>query len=240
VDGDVPSYDLLKAISENVGEPVRLVSSDVSTDELNDLALDGEWETLAKVAVLAAPDLKEALRLIFAEEGSELAQGLTAFDQVQAVIKSKGYALVKNSQVQQRVMVAGKAWPTNKSAAFYAYYGRGKVPRTYSLPYTHHKLSDIHTQLRFLQISKAADPKEKFRAFADQLKEMRSKLNPDLSKLVRALSDFEGEASDAVLKPRDGRAGERQEEKLKEADGSVVQGLADLMTLIEGGEVEEE
>ena len=130
---------------------------------------------------------------------------------------------------------AGKAWPKNKSAVFYLYYARGKVPRTYSLPYTHHMISEMQTQLRFLQISNPPDPKDKFRVHETKIKEMHSKLDPELDKLVRAISDFADEASAAVLRPKEGRAKERQDEKIKESDARLTGELAALATRIGDG-----
>ena len=48
----------------------------MATDELNNLALDGEWETLSNVTVLAASTMKEALQLISAAEDSDLISGV--------------------------------------------------------------------------------------------------------------------------------------------------------------------
>ncbi|MGI9242474.1 MAG: hypothetical protein ACR2RV_16870 [Verrucomicrobiales bacterium] len=234
-EGQVSNRQILEAISESAVEPVRYVCYDMSTDELNDLALDGDWETLTNVTVLVAPTLQDALQLIFAEPEGELGKALTSFDQTQAVMKKDAAKMVKNSHVQERVIAAGKAWPKNKSAVFYLYYDRGKVPRTYSLPYTQHMIEDIHRNLRFLQISNPPDPKEKFRAYETEIKEMRPKLNPELSKLVRALGDFADDASSSVLRPKQGRAKERQEEKLKDADAKVTEELATLASMIEGG-----
>lgn len=231
----VSNRQILEAISENAAEPVRYICADMSTDELNDLAIDGAWETLANVTVLAAPTLEDALQLIFADPESDLGKALVSFDQTQAVIKKDGASMVKNNHVQDRVIAAGKAWPKNKSAVFYLYYARGKVPRTYSLTYTHHALANIQMQLRFLQISNPPDPKEKFRAYEAEIKEMQSKLDPELTKLVRAISDFADEASTSVLRPKEGRSKERQDEKIKESDVEVSEQLAALATRIEGG-----
>ena len=239
-DGAVPQYKILKAIAENASEPLRYICTGVPAELLNDLALDGAWDALSTVSVLGAENLDEAKQLAFADPESDLGKALAAFDQAQTVIKSKGYSMVKNKHVQQRVITAGKAWPKHSSAMFYAYYGRGKVPRSYSLPYTRHIIEDMHNQLRFLQISKPGDPKEKFRAWEDKIKEMRPKIHPDLAKLARAISDFQSQAEAIVTRPRSGRALERQQERLTETDDSVIEELGVLRAKIDGVEPEAE
>ena len=107
-DGVTPNYQILKAIAEEATEPMRYICADMDTDEINDLALDGDWATLSNVTVLGAPTMQDGLNLIFAEDESDLGKALTAFDQAQAVIQKNGVAMVKNSHVQGRVMAAGK------------------------------------------------------------------------------------------------------------------------------------
>ena len=239
-DSFVTNGEIVRAIGEAEGEPARLICAATAPAELNDLALDGDWKALSSATVLTAATVEDALSLVFAEPDSDLGKALAAFDQVQAVIKKNGYSMVKNTHVQQRVIAAGKAWKDNQSAVFYAYYARGRVPRTYSLPRTHKLIRDLHVQMRYNKALKPDDAKDRFREFANQIKEVRTKIDPELSELVRSLGDFGSEASSILTRPRDGKAGERQEKNLKEADDAVLEGLAALAAKISGEEPPEE
>ena len=241
IDQYVTGSEMVKSVSDDAGA-VRLIVPDLSADELNDLALEGDWEALGNVTVLGAASLKEGFQLIFADPSSELGKALAGFDEVQKVIREKGASMVRNQQVQQRVIAAGKAWPSNKSAAYYALSARGKVRRSYSLPRSYAELRDLHTQLRYTQGSRfdVDVAKDRFKELEGEMKSLTPKLDPELSETTRALSDFEREATTSILRPRKGSGGERQEEKLKESDAEVMEQLKALKAKIDGVELEAE
>ncbi len=73
-----------------------------------------------------------------------------------------GSSVAKSALVQKRVIAAGRALRTNQSAVFYAFYARGKVPRTYSPEYSYTILKGYHDQVRVLLTEVSSDAEEQF------------------------------------------------------------------------------
>jgi len=236
--GQVSNGDIVRAIAEDIEEPIRFVRAPMGYAELNDFALDGEWETLSKVTVLTADNFADGLKLAFATPEDDLGKALMSFDQVQAVIKKSGARMVKNKEVQQRVLTAGKAYPQNQSAVFYAFYGKGRVPRAYSPQRTRQIIREHQEKVQRILTAMPSDAKDQFRDLGKELKSLGPKLEKDLLPIANALDDFQDEVSTAVLKPKDEddeRGFKRQKEGVEEAAEKLDALLDELTTKIETG-----
>lgn len=222
-DGAVSNGEIIEAVVEDPSNPIRFIRAPVSYHALNDLAIDGDWETLTSLTLITVPTLAEALRIAFITNVSDLGEALSGFESAQEKIrKGTPASMAKGKQVQDLVIAAGKALRTNQSAVFYALFARGRVPRTYSPEYSYKALKGYHDQIRVLLTEMPADARDQFKELITEQKEIRSKLNRDLAPILRALDDFQKTVSSAMSKPGEGSALDRQKEDIKKADEKAV------------------
>lgn len=232
-DGAVSNGEIIRSIIESTSNPVRYICAPMGYQELNDFAIDDDWETLANLTLITVPTLAEALRVSFVTNVSDLGVALSGFERAQeAIKKGKGSLVVKSEPVQKRVIAAGRALRTNQSAVFYALYARGRVPRTYSPEHSYTILKGYHDQVRSLLTEMPSDTKEQFDELHAKQKKILRKLNRDMGSLLPALDDFQDTVFEGMSKTGEGSALERQLEDIKKADEKVLAQLTALAAKI--------
>jgi hypothetical protein len=232
-DGAVSNGEMIESIIESSSYPMRYIRAPMGYHELNDFAIDGDWQTLASLTLITVPTLAEALRVSFITNVSDLGVALSGFERAQAAIKKgKSSVVVKSESVQKRVIAAGRALRTNQSAVFYAMYARGKVPRTYSPEHSYTILKGYHDQVRGLITERPSNAKAQFNELRAEQKMTVRKISRDMAPLLRALGDFQSMDFKGMSKTSQGSALEQQREDVKKADAKVVAQLKALAAKI--------